>query len=223
MILAPKQVKEFWCLWPQACRANNWTKDGGMSAAAIDAKRKEILRECGFESLTEVDRTDGFTKVKNKLLILIGVDVKAGTEDQDPTENKGRTHRYVIAKEIIPCLALYEEDVTGYVASVIAGLTRHYKTDRPERPPTLEDLSAKPTFKKRGGKWIKGPSQALQALMTLSARLDDKRKAAGDTVHDMKIKAGLECDCARCCERRRFVAREVAAGEVHEDPDWTVV
>ena len=70
MILSPDQVKRFWYLWKQVCIANGWTKERGMNAAQVDAKRKEILRECGFDSLTSVDRTNGFTKVKNKLLIL---------------------------------------------------------------------------------------------------------------------------------------------------------
>jgi hypothetical protein len=213
MNLAPDQVKMFWRLWPQACRANGWTKERGLSAAEVDAKRKELLRACGFDSLTEVDRTDGFTRVKNKLLILIGVSVQAGKEDQDPTENTGRNHRYVIEKEILPCLALYEEDVTGYVATVIAGLTRHYKVDRPTRPPTLADLDTKPSFKKRASKWIKGPSQMLQALMTLSARLNDKRKAAGDSLHDMKRKAGVPCDCAEICRILRNSFEEVGVAE----------
>lgn len=215
MKLAPDQVRLFWQLWPKACRANSWTRDAGMSAAEIDAKRKEVLRECGFDSLTKVDRTDGFTKVKNKLLILIGESIQAGREDQDPTENKARTQRWKIEKEILPCLALYEEDVTGYVATVIAGLSRHYKVDRPTRPPTLSDLDTKPSFTKRDGKWIKGPSQMLQALMTLSARLDDKRAAAGDSLHDMKTKAGLKCDCAGC-ERGRVILKEISTAPALE-------
>src|SRR5579862_7122912 len=89
MLLSEDQVKKFWRLWPQACRANGWTKENGLSAAQIDAKRKEVLLDCGFTSLTLVDRKDGFTKVKNRLLILIGVDVEAGKEDKDTTENTG--------------------------------------------------------------------------------------------------------------------------------------
>lgn len=227
MILAPDQVKSFWYLWPQACRANGWTKENGLSAAAIDAKRKEILRECGFDSLTMVDRTDGFTKVKNKLLILIGTDLKAAGEDQDTTENTARNHRYILEKEIIPCLALYEEHATGYVATVIAGLSRHYKEDRPTRPPTLADLDTKPSFRKVRGQWKQGPSQMLQALMTLSGRLHVKRKAAGDTIHDMNLKAGLECHCAPCSRRRQFEAAQpepvqFPAVAASTDPDWNV-
>lgn len=202
MKLAPDQVSLFWRLWPQACRANGWTKERGLSAAEIDANRKAVLLECGFASLTQVDRVDGFTKVKNKLLILIGVSVQAGREDQDTTENRARTHRYIIEREILPCLALYEEDVTAYVATVIAGKSRYYKTDRPTRPPTLSDLDTKPTFKKVKGKWVKGPSQMHQVLMTLSARLNDKRNAAGDSIHDMKKRAGVPCTCAVCVPRK---------------------
>jgi hypothetical protein len=239
MILAPKQVKEFWRLWPQACSANGWTRENGMTAAAIDAKRKEVLRECGFNSLTEVDRRDGFTKVKNKLLVLIGVSVQAGVEANDPVaHNNARIHRHVIETEILPCLALYVEDVTGYVATVIAGLTRHYKTDRPTRPPTLSDLDIYPAIAQRrttnptccapdGRRVVPGPSQLEQCLMTLSARLNALRKAAGDSIHDMKTKAGLECNCAQCCRRRGMCISSASNEEAKmnmltADPDWTV-
>jgi hypothetical protein len=198
MNLSPDQVKRFWSLWKQACVANAWTKENGMSGSDIDAKRKEVLRECGFDSLTLVDRINGFTKVKNKLLVLIGTSVQAGMEANDPVaHNNARIHRHKIEKEILPCLALYVEDVTGYVATVIAGLTRHYQTDQPTRPPTLSDLSPLATRHS-------SPSQMEQCLMTLHARLHALRKAAGDSIHDMKLKAGLVCDCAACGRRRRF-------------------
>lgn len=235
MMLSPDQVKRFWHLWPQVCRANGWTKENGMNAAAIDAKRKEVLRECGFDSLTHVDRRDGFTKVKNKLELLIGTSVQAGIEANDPVaHNNARIHRHTIEKEILPCLALYTE-VDGYLATVIAGLTRHYKTDQPTRPPTLDDLDIYPAIGNRhtksntccavkGQRLCPGPSQLEQCLMTLSARLNALRKASGDTIHDMKLRAGLECNCAQCCRRRRHeyslnAPEQVAAST---DPDWTV-
>lgn len=211
MILSRDQVKRFWFLWPQACRANGWTRENGLTTAAIDAKRKEILRECGFISLTEVDRTAGFTKVKNKLEILIGTNLKAAGEDQDTTANTARTHRYVIEKEILPCLALYVEDVTSYVASIIADHIRHYKTDRPTRPPTFADLT---------------PAQMKRALMTLSARLNAKRKAARESIHEMRTKARLECNCRQCCNRRVSISPATNEAEKMDmataDPDWTV-
>ena len=235
MILSPEQVKTFWRLWPQACRANGWIKENGLTASDIDARRKEVLRECGFDSLTHVDKRDGFTKVKNRLLILIGESVQAGIEAHDPVaHNNARIHRHKIEKEILPCLALYVEDVTGYVATVIAGLTRHYQTDQPTRPATLSDLDIYPAIGSRhttndtchaikGKRYSPGPSQLEQCLMTLHARLHALRKAAGDSIHDMLTKAGLECNCAKCCRRQRFeysLNAPVAAKE--PDPDWNV-
>jgi hypothetical protein len=66
MKLSTEQVSLFWREWPKACKAMGWTKANGMSAAEIDLKRKEFLLRCGFDSLTKVDRVDGFTKVKNE-------------------------------------------------------------------------------------------------------------------------------------------------------------
>jgi hypothetical protein len=35
----------------------------------------------------------------------------------------------------------------------------------------------------------------------MAARLNTLRKDAGDTIHDMRLRAGLECACAVCCGR----------------------
>jgi hypothetical protein len=57
MNLTGEQVKLFWREWPKGCRANNWT-----IKAEIEATRKELLIRCGFDSLTKVDRLDGFSR-----------------------------------------------------------------------------------------------------------------------------------------------------------------
>lgn len=171
-----------------------------MTTAEIDAKRREFLAECGFASLTLVDRTDGFTKVKNGLLVLIGTSVKAGMEVGDPTLNRARIFRHVIMNELSPCLALYVEDFAGYLTAIMEDKNRWWKIDRPACDITLEDLDAKPIFRR-----VKGqsepkefPSKLEQLMMTLNARIHAKRKEFGESVHDMKMRAKVPCNCAAC-------------------------
>ena len=68
MKLSPPQVSRFWREWSAACRAQEWT--GHLSAAEIDAKRKELLARAGFGSLTLVDKTRGFDRVLLELAAL---------------------------------------------------------------------------------------------------------------------------------------------------------
>lgn len=199
MNLSASQVKEFWRLWPQACRAQHWTREDGLTTADIDLKRKEFLAGCGFKSLTLVDRTDGFTRVLNGLKVLIGVSVKAGLEVGDPTLNKARNIRHVIANEIEPCLAVYVQDVYAYITAIMEDKNRWWKLDKPARDITLEDLDAKPIFRRgKDGNLQEWPSTLEQLLMTLNARLHAKRREAGHSIHDMKVAARVPCHCKAC-------------------------
>ena len=174
-----------------------------MSAKEIDAKRKEFLLRCGFDSLTKVDRVDGFTKVKMELLVLQGVSVKAGIESEDLTINKARTIRHFIVTDLVPCLELYVADVRGYMTSIMEDKNRWWKIDRPARDITLMDLDAKPVYRhdKKTGELKTWPSQLEQMKWTMAARLNTLRKDTGDTIHDMRLRAGLKCVCAVCCGR----------------------
>ena len=183
MILSPAQVQRFWREWASTCKVMSWTRDAGLTAGQIDAHRKEFLRQCGFDSLTAVDRTAGFTKVLNELQVLQGTSLKAAHEAVDPSLNECRILRHNILTQLIPCLELYIEDVRGYLTEIVEAKTRYRKTDRPMREQTLMDLSA---------------GQLRQIQFTLSARLNDKRRAAEDSIHDMRTRASVPCSCAKC-------------------------
>jgi hypothetical protein len=204
MNLTAPQVQRFWREWARACKAQGWTRAAGMSAAEIDVKRKEFLARCGFDSLTKVDRVDGFTKVLNELLILVGESVAAGIESEDLTINRARVLRNQILTEIIPCLELYVEDLRGYLTAIMEDKNRWWKIDRPARDISIMDLDAKPIFRrdKKTGELKQWPSQLEQFQYTLSARLNVKRNEAGDTIHQMKTKAHVPCHCSQCGPRR---------------------
>jgi hypothetical protein len=188
MILTAAQQHVFWRLWQAACRAQGWTRAAGWSESEITGQRREFLRRCGFESLTQVDRTNGFTRVKNELTLLTRPDLNAARETTDPALNRARVLRHVIRARLLPCLGLFE-DAEAYLATICAGFFQRLSAFN--RPATLEDLDAHP-----------GPdgkaSELDQVMMTLSARVDAKRRRAGMTVHDMRIAADVPCDCARC-------------------------
>lgn len=215
MKLSPDQVKRFWREWPKACHAQNWTRDGGMTAAEIDAKRKEFLLRCGFKSLTDVDKIDGFTKVLKELVALQGVGVNAGIEADNLYINQARVLRHQIVNELIPCLELYIADVPAYITTIMEDKNRWWKIDRPVRDITIMDLSAEPVRKwsvkeKRMAEW---PSPLKQLQYTLAARLNTLRNDAGDTIHDMKKRAGVPCGCMICARAGMAANAEVIVEE----------
>ena len=190
--------------WPAACRAQGWDKDDRDLRLRVlsDAVKRPL------ESASDLDNRGDIDDVKSHLQALTD-NLAAAVETGDRTIGEARRLRHVILAEKIPCLALYEENSAGYLQTIITGLVRWNKTDRPTRPPTLDDLDAKPTFKRRPPVYElrEGPSQLAQALMTINARLHAKRKAAGHTIHDMKVAAKVPCTCTRC-------ARAAAASPV---------
>jgi hypothetical protein len=183
MKLSRAQVRRFWREWPAACRVRHWTRADGLPATEIDARRKEFLARCGFDSLTEVDRVAGFTRVLNELLVLQGASLSAARETVEPDRNVARVRRHLIANELIPCLGLYVADARAYLTEIMEDKTRYRKTDRPARGLQLTDLDAE---------------ELRQLQFTLAARLNAKRRAAGDSVHGMKLRAGVRCGCTRC-------------------------
>jgi hypothetical protein len=209
MLISKLQSDTFWRLWSQACRAQGWS-----DKAAQERERKAFLVRCGFSSLTLVDRLDGFTKVKKELQILISPDLDAAREAEDQTINRARNSRWVIKHEILLCLALYEADVNGYLQTVLEGQSRwNTSGNDPQRPARLQDFE---------------DGVLKRVLMTLNGRLHAKRREAGHSIHDMKIAAGVKCNCARICAKSHPIVppmpapAEAVPAVASEDPDWRV-
>ena len=100
MILSSPQVQRFWREWAATCKVMHWTRDAGLTAAAIDAKRKEFLKGCGFDSLTQVDRVDGFTNVLKELQLLQGTDLQAAREADDRGQCQAKPNRQFFERPI---------------------------------------------------------------------------------------------------------------------------
>ncbi len=172
-------------LWTSVC------KDRGWKSSDRELRLRTIGGLIGREltTLDDVERVAECTKVMAELEAMLGVSVEAGKEATDPSLNQARNLRHVIRYEVLPCLALYpgSEDPIGFMRAIMADKNRWWKVDRPAVEMTLEDLDA---------------AKLKQLLMTLNARLHVKRRAALHSIHDMKIAAGVKCDCATYCRAR---------------------
>lgn len=215
MLLTKSQLSRFWREWSTVVKKNGW------DSATADQRRKALLSRAGFTSLTVVDTRAGFDRV----LAELGTerdDLTRTVETEDPTIGEARRLRQVIRKDIVPCLALYEPDPEHYLQSVIEDKIRWNKTDKPTRPPTLDDLTATPVYRRVPPCFAlkEFPSQLKQVLMTINARLHAKRKASGHTICDMRTLAGVPCGCAQCANTRtsRVVVPELAVPVLSEDP-----
>ena len=189
--------------WPNACQAQGWPVNDREFRLKVfsNALEREIT------SANEINNTNEFDRIKAYLLAAAD-DLPGALETGDPSLGDARRFRNVIAKDILPCLALYENDAKAYLQTVVSDLVGWNRGDRPTRPPTLDDLSANPIprrdppdFKHR-----MGASQLEQAMMTLNARLHTKRRAAGHSLHQMKTLAGVRCSCKECSKQRALAA-----------------
>lgn len=218
-------------LWTQACKANGWrASDRELRLSTIGG----ILGR-KISTLDEVGRLDECTKVMAELGSMTGVDLRSAQEAVEPDRNHKRNWRWLIRQELLPCLALYPSEANpdrpmgmdgakGFLATVLEGKTRYRKTDRPESAASLNDFDER---------------TVQQIFWTISARLNDKRKAAGHSGHEMCTLAGVRCKCAACRRKAKSATAAeavngllpglpgdsqaaTAAALASEDPDWTV-
>lgn len=177
-------------LWSAVCKNRGWR--AGDRAFRLETFGGILGR--GLKSTDQIGRLDECTKVMAELEAMLGVSLRAGMEAADPGRNRKRNWRWLIEKELLPCLALYVENglpgARAYLVEVMVGKSRWRKADRPESVPSLADF---------------GERTCQQIFWTVSARLNSHRKASGDTGHDMKTKAGVRCDCATICRRKMAV------------------
>ncbi len=173
-------------LWTKVCKDRGWkTSDRALRLATIG---KFIGRD--LATLDDIGRLDECTKVMAELEAMLGVSLRAAQESIDPSRNRKRNWKWLIANEALPCLAIYPLEAPmgdvgayQYLVKVMTDKSRYRKTDRPDSEPTLEDFDAR---------------TVEQIYWTLNARLNDKRKAAGHTGHDMCVAASVRCKCAKC-------------------------
>jgi hypothetical protein len=195
MKLSKAQVSLFWRLWSRACKANGWTTRNGLTAAAVDAHRKDMLSRAGFSSLHDVDRGSGFGRVKAECEALAG-SLDGAIELDHPEMDQGRRLLWRLEQDTL-CLQLYVGyGNVGYVEGIARALF-HLPQDRPV---DFASLSVHPTatIDHGTGAEIEGPSPLHQLVMTVHSRLDSLRQIAGHTNHQMRTMAGAKCYCHVC-------------------------
>lgn len=127
-------------------------------------------------------------------------------------------HKRKLAKvrELLKCLALYLPDAHAYARGIIRDKVNRGSA---QAVTAIEDLSDEPRhYTDSEGAVRELPSQLEQLLMTLERALNGKhgfRARAGDSLHDMKLKAGVKCYCASiCCPPRRPALVAMNGGEI---------
>lgn len=190
--MTKSQSAAYWRLWSAACKAQGWTKADGMDSAAVDAKRKECLIECGFESSRDIDSGAGFSRWKSLCERLSGK--LSGAIAEVRKSSPADKRRWVVENEMIPCLAFYAPTGT---------------TDRRKWAEHYVGVIVRETVRTDTVDFDRLDEVQLTRLMaTLNARLGSKRRAAGHSMHDMYTGAGCRCRCAAC----KAVATPVTTG-----------
>jgi hypothetical protein len=203
MTITSEQRVTIMVLWGQVCKDRGWKQ--GDKALRLSTFSQILGRPLG--STNDVERLAECTKLMNELRTRLGVSLKAAQETVDPTLNEARILRNQILTELVPCLEVYVLDVRAFMTGIMEDKNRWWKIDRPSRDIQLTDLDARPVVRQIGKELKESPSQLKQLQMTLSARLHAKRREAGDTIHQMRIKAQVPCHCAQCEPSRPQMAK----------------
>lgn len=189
--------------WPKACRAQGWkSSDRALRLRVLSEAVKRPLASAG-----ELNTREDIDAVKAHLGMLAN-NVDATIETDNPDIGRARRLR-VKVKELGRCLAVYHPNAPGYLAEIIKDKFNHGSRVEPLH---LDDLSAEPKrfTDRKTGKLREIPSQLDQVVMKMSGAVQKYRSESGDSLHEMKIKAGVHCSCS-ICEPRRPMLSEIPA------------
>ncbi len=191
----------------------------------LDAIRSDRTPKRWLESTDDLTDEDEITHVK-KCLGMLADNVSETNEVGHPEINKARQKRDVI-RDLTKCIGLYHPRPRAYVAEILNDKFNSWR--RYGTPLTIKDLTDDPIFLKDGREL---PSQLDQLVYTLSACLHGSGKmrggkksrlgfrvVAGDTVHEMKMKAGVRCDCATGDHRQQALLPPLPVEENWADFD----
>ena len=201
--------------WPKAARAQGW-KVGDremrlrVCAWAITLQNPSLIElldaiNCGspsgcvLQSTNDLNNKEDVDRVK-ACLGMLASNLKSTGEVGHPEIGRARRLRDAI-RDQIKCIGLYHPRPKAFVAEII-----NDKFNRAHRFDTLtvRDLTDDPIILNDGREL---PSQLDQLVMTLGGCLNGSGKKhqrlgfrveAGESLHSMKTRAGVRCDCAAC-------------------------
>lgn len=211
--------------WPSACRAQGWkVGDRAMKlrvvmwiVSLVNPSQHELLEainsdrqpERWLESTSDLTDENEITAVK-KCLGMLADNVAATNEVGRPEFNRARQLRWKV-RQHLKCLALFVPKPRAYLAEIVNDKFNAWRKYGP--PVSIKDLTAEPIVTK-GGKRI--PSQLDQLMMRVAAVVNQKRNenvlapawqhmqgTEPLTIHEMKLTAGADCDCAVCARLGR--------------------
>jgi len=191
--MSPKQTQLYWREWACVVRARR-----ARGEDASDAVRKELhKRALGKEKSSKELNNRDFDAV---LGVFRAESQSANVAAQVRQIRQPRARLLGKVAELVACLELYHPDADGYVREIIRDKFCGGSVLKVEK---VTDLSSEPRmmWDRRTGKDEERPSQLLQLVMTLERAVNGRagyRAGACDSVHDMKMKAGLKCDCMIC-------------------------
>ena len=203
--------------WPAACRVQGWkTSDRDLRLRVcawavslenptqldlLEAIKSDRTPDRWLESCNDLDNKEDVDRVK-ACLGMLADQLKSAGEVGRPQFGSARRKRDVI-RSSLKCLALFETHPKRFLASLVADMFNH---GRPGV--TIRDLTDHPNIRRDG---TEGPSDLGRLVMRLAAVVNDKRNlnvlvldyrrmqgTAPLTIHEMKLIAGVPCDCAIC-------------------------
>ena len=213
--------------WPAACRAQAWkTGDRNLrlrvcawavslenptQLSLLEAINSDRQPDRRLETTNDLDNKADVDRVKACLGMLADKMKETGEVGQ-PQIGRARRLRDVI-RDQIKCLGVYISKPRAFVAEIINDKFNRGRRGGHSQPLTIRDLTDDPIIIKDRdtGRVREIPSQLDQLVYTLGACLNGSGKlragkrsrlgfrvAAEDTLHEMKIKAGVRCDCTIC-------------------------
>jgi hypothetical protein len=184
-------------IWPATCKAQGWNKTDSAQRYDLFARvlghiprHARTLAAGRHISFNDFDQPD-FDAVKAECLALAD-NLRGAVETVRPDYGEERRLRHQIA-QLQKCLALYIERPDAYLRPILAAKFKGRTS--------IDHLSAVPILKDGGQR----PSELARALMTLRTVVQQKRNAAGHSVHEMNLLAGIPCPCKQCSHRREEV------------------
>lgn len=205
--------------WPAACRVQGWKVNDrelrirvcAWAVSLSNPTQHELLEAINSDrqpsrrlmSTNDLDNGADVDRVKSCLGMLADKMKETG-EVGRPEIGRARRLRDVI-RDQIKCLGVYLPRPRAFVEEIINDKFNHGARGRHL---TIRDLTDDPIFL-RDGREI--PSQLDQLVYTLGACLNGSGKLRGNkrmrlgfrvaaehSLHEMKIKAGVRCDCTIC-------------------------
>ena len=237
--MTPKQritLQADW--WPAACRSQGWkpndralrlrvcawcvSLDNPTQHELLQAIQSDLEPRRPLQSTNDLDSKGDIDRVKACLLMLAD-DLKRTQEVGKPKIGSARRKRDVI-RSSLKCLALFEAQPKRFLASLVNDMFNH---GRPGL--TIRDLTDDPNIRDGGHE---GPSELERLVMRLAQVVNDKRNRnelvpawqhlhlpdRPLTIHEMKVAAGVFCDCAACSRKR---AGEPSVPVPVAEEDWT--